>query len=225
MINEILFLLHTTLVSLGALGAALMGSHALVAFVAIQAILANLLVTKQILFCGLTATTSDAFIIGSSLGINLLQEWYGKTTARKAIYISFALLLFYTLITIIFLQYHPATCDTVHPYFEAILTPMPRITLASLSVYAFVQYLEYYIFAALSALFKGRYLPLRNAISIGFCQLIDTVLFSFLALYGTVDNVMHIIIISYSIKIIATITSSFFVGLAQPFISRIRVES
>lgn len=215
MINEIIFLLHVLFITSGALAATWAGSEALTAFITLQAILANLFVTKQITLFGLTATGTDAFMIGASLGLNLLQEWYGKAAARRAISISFGFLVFYTLATIIHLNYAPAADDIMHGHFQSILDAMPRITIASLCVYLFVQYLEYYTFGLLTRLFGGNYLSLRNIVSIGICQFVDTVLFSFLALYGIVSNVLHIIIISYSIKLITIFISTSFVGYAR----------
>lgn len=92
---------------------------------------------------------------------------------------------------------------------------MPRIVIASFSVYLFVQMLDYYLYGLLKKIYNEKHLVLRNYFSIALCQLIDTVLFSFLGLYGLVENVWHIIFISYTIKLMSIIIATPFVSLSR----------
>ncbi|HSW74190.1 MAG TPA: queuosine precursor transporter [Candidatus Limnocylindria bacterium] len=201
--NELIFITHAFTVSACALLALRLGKEALIAFVCLQGILANLFVTKQITLFQLNATGSDAYTIGIVLGLNLLQEYYGKEITKKAIWISFFTLLFYSVATYIHLGYAPSPVDTMHDHFAAILNHMPRIVIASLSVYLVVQQIDAWFFGVLQKVFNNRFLTLRYCISISLCQLLDTVLFSFLGLYGLVDNLGQIIFISYTVKLAA----------------------
>lgn len=203
MINEIIFISHAIIIACCALVALRLGSQALVAFISVQCILANLFVVKQIDFYGFTVTSSDAFTIGAVLGLNLLQEYYGRNEAKKAIWISFGLLVFYGIMTHIHLSYAPSVCDTMHHAYAAILGFMPRIIIASLAVYLFVQHFDSWLYAQLKRICAGNYLVGRNYISLSCSQFLDTVLFSFLGLYGIVENIWHIIFISYIIKMAA----------------------
>src|SRR5882724_1397465 len=121
MINEIFFIFHSIIIAISALVALGLGQSALVAFICTQCILANLFVIKQITLFGLTATCADAFTIGATLGLNLLQEYFGKEAAKKAIWINFALLIFYLIASQIHLLYVPAYCDTTQYHFLALL--------------------------------------------------------------------------------------------------------
>jgi len=212
MINELIFLAHAIIISLFALAALRMGSQALVAFISVQCILANLFVVKQINLCNFTVTASDAFTVGAVLGLNLLQEYFGREQAKKAIWISFGLLVFYAVMTQVHLAYVPSSCDNMHEHFASILGFMPRIVIASLVVYLCVQHIDSWLYAKIKTLVNGRFLVIRNYISITISQFIDTLLFSFLGLYGIVDNIWHIVFISYLIKL-ATIS------IAAPFIA------
>ena len=107
--NELIFLLQTITVSLCALGALYLGKEALVTFICIQSILANLFVIKQTTLFGLNATCSDAFAVGATLGLNLLQEYFGRTITRKAIWLNFFFLVFYAITSQIHLAYAPST--------------------------------------------------------------------------------------------------------------------
>src|SRR5205085_8602177 len=144
----------------------------------IQCILANLFVIKQITLFGFTATCADAFTVGATLGLNLLQEYFGKDITKKAIWVNFFLLIFYLIVSQIHLWYTPAAFDTAQEHFIPLLGLMPRIVIASFSVYFFVQMLDYYLYGMLKKKYADKHLVLRNYFSIAFCQLIDTILFS-----------------------------------------------
>ena len=132
--NEIFFLMQILLVIGFSIGAVRIGAPALTALVALNGVLANLFVVKQMELFGLTVTCSDVFAIGSILGLNLLQEHFGKEAAEKAIKISFFSLVFFVLVSQIHLWYAPASADRTHNAFEAILSSAPRIVLASVFV-------------------------------------------------------------------------------------------
>ena len=178
------------------------GAEALVAFLCVQAILANIFVLKQITLMGLNATASDVYIVGSVLSLNLLQEYYGKQLARKAIWISFSLLVFYTLASQIHIFYTPSLSDFTQQYYYNLLSYMPRLTTASIIVYLIVQYFDTYLYAILKRAFEGKHLLLRNMISISISQAFDTVLFSMLGLYGIIDNIGQVMLVAFTIKII-----------------------
>lgn len=201
--NEIIFLIHLVCVGFITLVLLRFELPGLVAFLCAQAIVANLFVIKQITLIGLNATAADIYIVGSVLTLNLIQEYYGKLPARKAIWISFILLIFYTLVSQIQLAYIPSDSDFAHMAYDAILSFMPRITIASMATYLIVQYFDTYFYGLMRAFTQGKYLMARNMASIFASQLLDTILFSLLGLYGIVDNITQIMIVSFTIKIVA----------------------
>lgn len=213
--NELIFIIHTIIIAGFALGSLALGSTALVAFVCIQCMLANLFVIKQITLFGLTATSADAFTVGATIGLNLLQEYFGKEIAKKTIWINFFLLIFYTIVSQIHLAYLPHSGDIAQQHFLPLLQFMPRIVIASLSVYLVTQMTDYYLYGILKKTFQDKYIILRNYASVAFCQLLDTVLFSFLGLYGIIDNIGEVIVISYLIKLASIIIATPFVGFSR----------
>lgn len=213
--NELIFIAHTILIAFFALGSLALGCHALVAFVCTQCILANLFVVKQITLFGLTATCSDAFTVGATIGLNLLQEYFGKDIAKKTIGINFFLLIFYAIVSQLHLLYTPHSADIMQQHFVPLLQFMPRIVIASFSVYFIAQMADYYLYGILKKMFHDKYIIVRNYASIAICQLLDTVLFSFLGLYGIIDNIAEVIIISYLVKLASIIIATPFVGLSR----------
>jgi uncharacterized integral membrane protein (TIGR00697 family) len=215
MYNELIFFFHIVLMSLSTLAALRMGKEALVAFICLQAVLANLFVVKQITLFGFTATGSDAFTIGTVLGLNLLQEYYGAEIAQKSIWISFGSLVFYGIVSQIHIGYVPHLCDDMQPHFVALLNNMPRIVIASFVVYFIAQQLDYALYGALKRMYNDKHLVLRNYCSVLVVQLVDTVLFSFFGLYGILDNIGSIIAVSYTIKVVAIVISTPFLALSR----------
>lgn len=212
MINELIFIIHAIVIAVASLIALAGGSGALIAFISVQCILANLMVLKQITLFGLEATCADSFSIGATLGLNLLQEYYGKDAARKAIVVNLSLLLLYVIMTQIQLIYIPSEADYTQSYFIAIFSVMPRIIGASFIAFFVSQSLDYWLYGFLRRSWEKRFLVLRNYASVLASQLVDTILFSLLGLYGIVHNVGHVILIAYIIKIAA-------IALAVPFIA------
>ena len=221
MINELIFVAYVLTVSSASLIALMLGKEALVGLICVQAVLVNFLVVKQITLFGLTATASDALAVGATLSLNMLQEYYNKTAARKAIWISFFCALFYTVISLFHRAYTPAVTDVSQEAFDLLLGPMPRIVIASLSVYLFVQYIDSALYAYLRHKLEGGYFVIRNYSSLAISQLIDTILFSFLGLYGinesfsNIRTIFDIILVSYIIKLLVII-------LAVPFVRAVK---
>jgi uncharacterized integral membrane protein (TIGR00697 family) len=207
MYNSIFFVLHMCGIMGFSLVALRFGAAALTSLICVQVILANLFITKQIILLGLHATPTDAYTVGSVLCINMLQEYFGRSSAQRALYISFILLLFYVGASQLQLWYIPAAADSMHVHFDAVLSFMPRIAIASLCVYGLVTYLDVALYHLFKTLMQNRYLLLRNAFSVIICQFLDTVLFSFLGLYGIVDHLWHVIFVSYVVKLLALLVA------------------
>lgn len=223
MVNEIFFFTHILIVLACVVGALRLGKVALMCLVALQAILANLFVIKQVDLFGLTVTGTDVFAVGSILGLNLLQEYSSKEAAKEAIRVSFVALVFFTLMGQLHLFYLPSSADRTQEAFQTIFEASPRIVLASMSVFFFVQQLDIRLFALLRRFFQGKYLPMRMGISLLITQGLDTVLFSFLGLYGIVESVWNIIFLSFSLKCIVIASASFFVALTKRWVSYVPV--
>jgi queuosine precursor transporter len=213
MINEVVFFIHIAVViSLILLSLRFFGERALIALVAIQAILANLFVIKQITLFGFTVTCSDVFIIGSAYCINLLNEYFGKKSAKMAVNISFVACVFYLIMTKIHLLYIPSNFDQFHASYENILQFTPRIIFASILAYFVSGYFDVYFYNFLKKVFRKEDLLKKMGFSLIISQFIDTIIFGFIALYGIVNSIIDVMMVSFCIKM-CTIT------LSAPFIS------
>ncbi len=219
--NELIFLGSICTVSCASLIALALGSKALIALICVQAVLVNLFVTKQITLFGLTATASEALAVGTTLALNLLQEYYHKAIARKTIWLSIFCSLFYTIMSVLHITYLPAATDSSSQAFLQVLAPMPRIVSASLTVYVIVQYLDTIFYAYFQERLLSHHFIIRNYSSLALSQLIDTILFTFLGLYGinesfsNLKTLFDIIVVSYIIKLLVIIVAVPFVRAAK----------
>lgn len=199
--NEFLFLAQVLVIIVFAIGALRLGKGALVSWVAVNALVANIFVLKQITLLGFHVTASDAYMIGSLLGLNFLQEYFGREEAQKATWICFFFMFFFVLVSQLHLFYLPSSFDTTQDSFQQLLSVSPRLMIASLSVFFIVQQFDIRFFALLKKVWPGLNLAFRMAISLVISQFIDTVLFSFAGLYGIVASVLDVIVLSFAIKL------------------------
>lgn len=213
--NELLFFTHIILIVGFVFIALKLGKGALTAWVTVQALIANLFVVKQITLFGFHVTASDAFAIGSLLGLNLLQEYHGKEEAQKATWICFFFMIFFVLVSQVHLLYTPSHYDTTHSSFDTILSVSPRLVSASLLVFFIVQRIDIRFFNFLKNSLPNAKFASRAAISLIVSQFFDTVLFSIVGLYGLVASVVDIIIVSFAIKLIVILCSTLFVRLVR----------
>jgi uncharacterized integral membrane protein (TIGR00697 family) len=200
LINLALFLLQTACITAAIFGALRLGKEALAVLFALMAILANLFVIQQIELGGLNATSSDAFAVGALFCLNLIQKFYGKDLAKKTVWISFLAMLFFVAVSQIHLLFRPSPLDTSRLHFEAVLSSSPRLLIASLATFFIVQWIDLYLFARFR----------RMGMTLFISQAIDTVLFTFLGLYGLVGELAHIMVVSYLIKCAAILLTIFF---------------
>ena len=200
--NEILFFLHVFVVLGFILAALRLGKEALIVGIALQALLANIFVLKQMVFFGFYVTCSDVFAIGCITSLNLLQEYYSKESARQAVWISFFALSFYALMSQFHLLYVPAPQDTTQTSFISLLGITPRLLLASLTTFFLVQQMDLHLFKFLKNRLARFPFATRSTISLIFTQLFDTVLFSYLGLYGLGFALFDIIVVSFLLKVL-----------------------
>jgi queuosine precursor transporter len=219
MANEIFFLTQVLVVLGFTIGAARIGQSALTALVSLQGVLANLFVVKQMELFGLQVTCSDVFAVGCIVGLNLMQEHFGKEAAKKTVVISFFSMVFFVLVSQIHLWYAPSPKDMAHPAFSQILTWTPRIVIASIAVFFLVQKIDVLFFGYLKRRFSGRHLWLRMGASLFLSQAIDTVLFSFAGLYGIVAAIFDVILVSFAVKCLVIGCSAPIASLSKRFMA------
>jgi len=205
--NELLFFSHLTVVLIFMLGALRLGKGALITIICLQAALANLFVMKQIVLFGLHVTSCDVYTIGAIFGINLLQEYHPDCDVKRVLLSYFGTLVFFPLMAQFHLYYQPANLA-----YEQILGSALRIFFASITTSMVTTWLDTRLFATLKSRYANVPFALRIASSALCIQLLDTLLFTFLGLWGSVSHPWELLFFSYLIKVITIITMSMMMG-------------
>ena len=197
MINEALFICQALFSVLCMFGMSLLSYEALAVFLALQFVLANIFVTKQILLFGIATTCSEVFIVSGMYGISLIRDQYGQRKAFHVLWSCFAALLFVMLLTQVHLLYTHTEPISIERAYSIIFKYTPRILCASLVAYTLSER-----FHLLSVSFFRMIAPplLADVVALWFGQLVDTILFATLGLFGIVSSIWQVIVMSMIIK-------------------------
>ena len=208
--NVLIFIVSCIIVTLFArICDRLLGSEGLIAWIALCSVLANLFVLKQIDLFGLNAAASDIFAVSSLLGLNLLQQQKGFAMAQKAIGTTFMCLLFFCIMAQMHLLYHPSTYDTMHGTYMTLLSPAPRLLLASLLAYFISQQTCVFLYRQLQRKYPNAHWN-NHLLSTLLAQLLDTLVFASIGLWGLVSALGEVIIVGYLIKVAAILATTLF---------------
>lgn len=207
--NEVMFFIQVGLVFAFTGILARFGKDVLAGWMGLLAIMANLFVSKQIVLFGLHVTASDVYAVGLFLSLNMIQELWGKEAGQKAIKTTLFFQIFFLALTQIHLAFVPSGFDDSQVAFLTILGAYPRILAASLFTLWAVQKIDLLFFSFLKDKFPKLSFSMRNILSLSLSQALDTILFTFLALWGSVSSLLDIIVLSYIIKIILIMMTPF----------------
>lgn len=213
--NILTFLIHGFLTSFFLLAALRIGKSALIAVMALFAVLANLFVMKQMGFFFLTITCSDIYAIGTMLGLSLMQEFYGKEEAKKALYISFFAMGIFLMATQIHLHYQPSLYDNTQGAFQLILGSTPRIIIASFIAFYLSQHVDIFVFSYLRKKWGGKAFIFRLGGTSFVSQLVDTVIFSTLGLWKIVHSLGDVMVVGFLMKCLILLITAPFLSFAH----------
>ena len=220
MSNELIFII-TVLIYLGSvlLLYKFFGKNGLFAFAIFGNLLGNIAVCKCVDLFGLSTTAGNVLYASTFLVTDILSEKYGKKEAHKAVMYSFSVMLLWLLGTQLILLFTPNANDYINESLKVVFGLVPRITIASLVGFICSQNIDvvlYHFIWKKTGDNKSK-LWLRNNGSTLISQLIDTVIFAFLAFFGTYPtNVfVSILVTTYLFKAIVALADTPFIYIAR----------
>lgn len=216
--NEIVFLSQSALVAICAVGALFFGLGGVTSLVVLGSLLSNIFIRKQTTLFGLDVVTCDALAIGSDLAIHLIYEYYGKKEAQKAIWLCLYVGFFFIAVTQLFLWYIPNVHDTTQLEYLAVFEPMPWIIGTSCLVALATKALNLSLYHLFSVWWKDKRFFTKTILALMISQFFDTVVFTLIALSGTVFSLTQVIVFSYGIKCVAIIAGIPLVTLCRRFL-------
>lgn len=117
---------------------------------------------------------------------DVIGEVYGKKNARRTVHAGFFTQLVVLLFIWLAIELPPAPAFTMQTEYEMILGGSFQVIAASLVSYLVSQHLDVSIFHRMKGRHGTRKLWLRNNVSAGVTQLVDTSIFITIAFFGTV---------------------------------------
>ncbi len=216
MINELLWVI-LLLVNFSLVLAAyrLWGKTGLYVWTGFAIVLANIQVLKTIELFGVVATLGNVLFGSLFLVTDILTEKYGKAAAKKAVWIGFFSMFAGTFIMWLSIHFVPHSSDFAQSSLEMIFGILPRIGIASITAYLISSLHDIWAYA----LWKEKWHKtwLSNNLSTMVSQLIDSVVFCFIAFWGLfpVEVFWQILITTYLIKWVVAVADTPFIYLAK----------
>ena len=222
--NEFLLIFSLILIYLGVLAAyRFFGTAGLYCGTVFATITANIEVLLLVDAFGLEQTLGNILFAATFLITDILSETEGKKAAQKAVNLGIATSMAFIVISQLWLLYTPAESDWARSSFELIFSNTPRLMIVSFLVYAICQrfdvwaYHKWWKFTEKKCGDSMRFLWLRNNGSTLISQLLNTVLYSFVAFWGmyNMQTMIGICISSYVIFIVTSLADTPIVYLAR----------
>lgn len=194
------------------------GKTGLYIWTAIAAIIANIQVVKTVELFGFVATLGNIVYGTTFLVTDILSENHGKKEARKAVFVGFASLITMTILMQLAIMFKPDASDFSQEALTTIFSFMPRIVIASLTAYWFSQLHDIWAYHLWKNKFpQKKFLWMRNNFSTMISQLIDSVVFCFIAFWGVfeLDIFWSILWTTYIFKWIVAAADTPFLYIAK----------
>lgn len=218
LIGSVIFIFGCVLLAYRAFGKA-----GLFCMSALAMVLANIEVMLLVDGFGMEQTLGNVMFASTFLVTDILSECESKRDANRAISLGLFCCAFFLLMSQSWLMYVPSANDVVAPAFAEVFSNTPRMIIASFVVYALSQYFDvwlYHFWWCLTERLSGNrksHLWLRNTGSTLVSQLLNVVLFTLFAFWGTYDTqtMISICASSYVIYIVTSILDTPCVYLAR----------
>ena len=184
-------------------------------WIAIASIMANIQVCKSIDILGISATLGNVLFASNFLATDILNELYGKKSAKKGVVIGGVAIIISIIMTQITLLFIPNEFDFVQESMKTLFDFNLRVSLSSLFMYILANYADVLLYAKL----KNLKLWQKNNLCTILCNCLENFGFVFLA-FGGLMSFKEILIIALSTSAIETIIAIFdtpFLYLARKF--------
>ena len=164
-----------------------LGKAGLIGWMGIANILANLLLIKNINVLGISSTLGNVLFASNFLATDMLTENYGYKEAKKGVKFGIFSVIVFMIVTQVALLFVPNSQDVAQGSFELLFRFVPRISLASIAMFALSNIVDIRLYEWLRKKSNGKKMWLRNNL----CTIIsnggENFLFYFIAFIGVMD--------------------------------------
>jgi uncharacterized integral membrane protein (TIGR00697 family) len=195
------------------------GKGGLLAFNVLATLLANIEVLILVHAFNVEMTLGNVLFASTFLVTDILSENHGRKDANRAVVISTACSIMFIAISQMWLLYTPSENDWASGAINTIFSNTPRIVCASLAVYLISQLTDVWLYHKWWDWCRKHFddeskgLWIRNNGSTMISQLLNTLLYTILAFYGTypINTLISIFASSYVIYFIISLLDTPFV--------------
>ena len=194
-----------------------LGKEGLIGWIGIASILANLLLLKSVNILGISATLGNVLFASNFLATDMLTENYGYKEAKKGVKFGIFSVLFFMIATQIALLYIPNAEDFAQESFKLLFSFVPRISIASVSMFALSNFVDIRLYEFLRIKSNGKKMWLRNNV----CTIIsnggENFLFYVIAFAGTmpISLILSIALSATIIEVIIALCDTPFLYLSK----------
>jgi uncharacterized integral membrane protein (TIGR00697 family) len=181
-----------------------LGKEGLIGWMGIASILANIMIIKSVDLLGISSTLGNVLFASNFLATDILTENYGYEEAKKGIKFGIISVLVFMLITQVAVLYIPNSEDIAQKSFETLFSLVPRITIASVSLFALSNIIDIKLYEYLRKKTNGKKMWLRNNLCTILCNGGENFIFYLIA-FGGIMNIQTIIAVGISATIIETL--------------------
>lgn len=195
------------------------GRNGLIAFNVFATLIANIEVLLLIRAFGIEMTLGNILFGSTFLITDILSENHSRKDANRAVVISTVCSIIFVALSQTWLLYAPSENDLANEAFRTIFSYTPRTICASLAVYLLSQLTDVWLYHKWWDWCRKHFkderkgLWIRNNGSTLISQLLNTLLYTFLAFYGTysISTLTSIFLSSYAIFFVTSLLDTPFV--------------
>ena len=162
----------------------LFGASGVIGYMGFATILANILICKSVDVLRLSATLGNVMFASNFLATDILTECYGVKTARKGVIFAILSAAGFLATTQIAMLFKPNELDIAQESFKTLFTLTPRITLASVALFAFSNYADINLYEFMRRKSNGKRMWLRNNVCTILCNGSENFAFYTIAFLG-----------------------------------------
>lgn len=199
-----------------------LGKKGLFAWIAVATILANIEVMVLVEAFGIEMTLGNILFASIFLATDVLSENFGESEAKKAVVIGIASSIVFAIISFSWKIYIPSSNDVNWLSISEIFSKTPRIVLASIVVYAVVQYLDVCLYHKIWNITSRNAdsrsgLWIRNNAATIISQIINAILYNIFAFAGVypTKTLVSIIVSNVLVYIVTSVADTPFLYIAR----------
>lgn len=161
-----------------------LGASGVIGYMGVATIVANIMICKSVNILGLSATLGNVMFASNFLATDILTECYGVKEARKGVLFAIISAIGFLVATQLMLLFEPNEIDIAQESMRNLFTLTPRITLASVALFALSNIADVSLYEYMRKKSNGKRMWLRNNVCTILCNGTENLLFYLIAFLG-----------------------------------------